>query len=234
MIVNMTGAGGAFSATLAVTTDAGAAVSATCAGNGKTYSGTAGEDGICMLNIRASGTYTVTATLNGVSETGRIAIADRGESHAMDLYIGMYLYRHGDERQSLTGGWINHDSGANGSFTKGEDAMTIYSGAYSHNIRPAKMIDLTGVTALRWLLTTHTAWAYIGVTKKTSDYFNAGTISANWTSSPSKQVNPGDANEVLLDVSSLTGSYYVVLASRKYTTEGATDVIFSELECIRE
>jgi hypothetical protein len=54
-----------FSATLKITTDAGAIV--TASSTDRTYTGIAGADKTITFNIGASGTYTINATLNGES-----------------------------------------------------------------------------------------------------------------------------------------------------------------------
>lgn len=72
-----------FSATLKVTSDSGATVTAT---NGtKTFSGTVPTSGVCSLTITASGTYTVTATKSGeTTDPVSVAITTSGQTYSVE------------------------------------------------------------------------------------------------------------------------------------------------------
>lgn len=71
-----------FSATLKVTSDSGAVVTAT---NGtKTFSGTVPTSGVLSLTITASGTYTVTATKSGeTTDPVSVAITTSGQTYSV-------------------------------------------------------------------------------------------------------------------------------------------------------
>lgn len=71
-----------FSATLKVTSDSGATVTAT---NGtKTFSGTVPSSGVLSLTITASGTYTVTATKSGeTTDSVSVAITTSGQTYSV-------------------------------------------------------------------------------------------------------------------------------------------------------
>lgn len=72
-----------FSATLKVTSDPGAVVTAT---NGtKTFSGTVPTSGVLSLTITASGTYTVTATKSGeTTDPVSVAITTSGQTYSVE------------------------------------------------------------------------------------------------------------------------------------------------------
>lgn len=72
-----------FSATLKVTSDSGAVVTAT---NGtKTFSGTVPSSGVLSLTITASGTYTVTATKSGeTTDPVSVAITTSGQTYFVE------------------------------------------------------------------------------------------------------------------------------------------------------
>lgn len=72
-----------FSATLKVTADSGATVTAT---NGtKTFSGTVPSSGVLSLTITASGTYTVTATKSGeTTDPVSVAITTSGQTYSVE------------------------------------------------------------------------------------------------------------------------------------------------------
>lgn len=72
-----------FSATLKVTSDSGAVVTAT---NGtKTFSGTVPSSGVLSLTITAAGTYTVTATKSGeTTDPVSVAITTSGQTYSVE------------------------------------------------------------------------------------------------------------------------------------------------------
>lgn len=72
-----------FSATLEVTSDSGASVTAT---NGtKTFTGTVPSSGVLSLTITASGTYTVTATKSGeTTDPVSVAITTSGQTYSVE------------------------------------------------------------------------------------------------------------------------------------------------------
>lgn len=75
-----------FSATLKVTSDSGAVVTAT---NGtKTFSGTVPSSGVLSLTITASGTYTVTATKSGeTTDPVSVAITTSGQTYSVECLL---------------------------------------------------------------------------------------------------------------------------------------------------
>lgn len=82
-----------FSATLKVTSDPGAVVTAT---NGtKTFSGTVPTSGVLSLTITASGTYTVTATKSGeTTDPVSVAITTSGQTYSVEcLFFNSVLFK---------------------------------------------------------------------------------------------------------------------------------------------
>lgn len=70
-----------FDATLTVTAESGAAVTATSAS--RSYTGTAGSGGTCVLSIKTAGTYSIVATKNGASSSqATAAISASGSFYA--------------------------------------------------------------------------------------------------------------------------------------------------------
>lgn len=72
-----------FAATLIVTAPVGSTITAVNGDN--QYTGTIGETGSVSITVYVSGTYTVTATLDGESTTGTVEIAENGESYNIAL-----------------------------------------------------------------------------------------------------------------------------------------------------
>jgi len=226
MIINMVGGSGggfgSFAATLNVTTSAGATVSATSTSSGKTFSGTAGINGVCSLAIKAPGTYAITATLDGAIATGSIVVADNGYTYNLTvLFWNGELYDAGNEFPELTGGWITHTMDTGGSsVTKQASSILIDKVQWYGNIRTANMVDISDASAIRATFTNldKTYNRLMGVTKNANEYFNSrlnvSSQNGSWTSGNCTQLenNQVDA-QMTLDVSTLTGSYYIVIAA---------------------
>lgn len=223
--------GSRFSALLTVTTDPGATVTATSASSGKTYTGIADENGLCVLKIRAAGTYTITMTLNGVSVVKTVVVADTDTNYTESGYQAPYLYEYGDEHEDVTGGWIPWKAGTlNTHIFKEEEGIRFYSTG-SANIAPLNRIDLTDYTSITAEVTdSNTRWFCLGATQDDADYFNSGTWSGNWPTTTPHTIldNPGAGDPtnsftISLDVSACSGLWRIVLASRGYNSElGAT------------
>lgn len=222
MIINMTGAGGAFSATLTITTNAGATITATCPSNGKTYTGTADENGLCVINIRAPGTYTITMTLNGETRTQTIVVSDTGENYIIERFQSLYLYNAGDTCDSVTGGYSNTVENY-GKCTFGSAYITldavsnsVYSASAS--IRTKNKINVTLYDELVFTLsTTQTgnklmtfSWGIAGV----------ATGSIKTTSEKSQRI---------VDISNVTGEYYVFATASGYYEQSYGKMTINEI-----
>lgn len=89
------GGGSQFSATLQVTTDPNAVITAVNLA-GDTFIGTADNTGSLVLNITEPGTYTVTET--GVAKTATVVVADYGVAYSAQVYAFNGTIIEGGER----------------------------------------------------------------------------------------------------------------------------------------
>lgn len=121
------GGGSQFSATLEVTTDPNAEITAVNLA-GDTFSGTANASGLLTLNISKSGTYTVTETGGGV-ET--IVIADNGATYqlAVNAFDGHII----TEGVVVVGGGMSAEGYQTGTLTPLAPTITENATAYAHN-----------------------------------------------------------------------------------------------------
>lgn len=151
-------------------------------------------------------------------------IGDKWCSKSAELYDGtdwiqfsseiVYLYNHGDECTDVTGGWTGYaykssTAGSNATkptVTKGDETITFALSSTSDNYRMGSLwieesIDLTKYGKLYLDVKSFTPSnnvAYIGVTdKKQNGFTKIANVSFN------------SAGLVALDISSLTGEYYV-------------------------
>ena len=106
------------------------------------------------------------------------------------------LFNDGDQYEAVTGGWAN----ASGNTL----AASFYSNtSFSEPVRTEKMVDLTDFDTLYVTYTGVTKSAHFGVTK-TKDL----TLASQYAAS-----KPASVGTVALDVSGLTGEYYVTLVA---------------------
>ena len=137
-----------------------------------------------------------------------------------------YLYTHGDACVDITGGWEKLPYGGNGAgstrkaptLTMGDDGMTIsLTSSYIGSVWTVNPIDLSNCNTLTMHVseaTNTSARAVFGVIDiKKNNY--------TWVAN----VYAFDVGEYMVDVSELTGSYYVVISIAAATKSITTDEI---------
>lgn len=62
--------------------------------------------GSCALEISKAGLWTVECTDGTYTATKEIDIHTIGQTETVELYYGTYLFRNGDSRDDITGGWV--------------------------------------------------------------------------------------------------------------------------------
>lgn len=135
----------------------------------------------------------------------------------------VYLYEPGNTHHEITGGWNNWFS-SGGSFTIGSTSLNFnYSqsdGGTGTALATKNKIDLTGFAELSMkvsnLSTSNNGTLVFGITRQTyasNHDLSNGFVSALWG------VSEGSNS---LDVSSLTGEYYIVLLVKASYTAGKT------------
>lgn len=114
-----------------------------------------------------------------------------------------YLYNNGNQNTNLTGGWafINNPTYPNGSGSFGESTITLNSNGGAPSAITQKMIDLTDVdTVVVNLLDVRNMVSFFATKNYVSDTGGSATC-----------VNIYKPGVLRLDVSSLTGSYYIAV-----------------------
>lgn len=101
-----------FSATIAVTYPAGSALTCTDGTTTLTASTTTGSYTFVVPN---SGTWTVKAVSGSNSASQSVSITSSGQSESVTLSYRTYLFKNGDQCNSLTGGWTGEGGYAWGS-----------------------------------------------------------------------------------------------------------------------
>lgn len=124
-----------------------------------------------------------------------------------DFYV--FLYNKGDFCESVTGGWesksgkISLDTAKAPAITKNEDSVTISITGYGEGYyRPANKIDLTNVSKLVW--DADVTVSYKVRLRVFASSLTTEAAELSYSSTPSKSIHE-------LDVSSLSGEYYVAI-----------------------
>ena len=215
------GGGGKLTTVIAVAYPAGSI----CTCGGKKAKDTSGY---ALFNVKP-GTYTVESHTsdNRQSKSTSVTVADSDKGKAIDVTLEyeLMLYNAGDQCTYVTGGWkksYNQHGGSTGSGTVsfGASSATITPASYtSTSMATVNKINLANVKTLKVTLDRYddnSAAVIVHSSKQNPDLnYDAGdytvykSIPSGGTSSTSKY-----SGTVSLDVSSLSGSYYIVIGSR--------------------
>lgn len=190
--------------------------------------------------VTATGTYTVTATAtdgSGNTKSGNVSITTSGQSKSVTLSYSLYLYNKGDLCSAVTGGWNSNKWSTTwysqtGTMTKNADSITLSgygAGAADGQVRQAveaitqNKINLSGYSTL-----------FIKVLSSPSSSTAADallSVKDSYATSPSSSVKlqlAGAGTGLLsLDVSAITGSYYVSVSLGAGT--GTQTITFDEV-----
>ena len=201
----------AFSARINVVYPAGS--TCTISNGTKTYTAPS-TGGYWECDVDSAGTWTVTATNGPQSASQSVSITASGQTAGVTLSYTLYLYKAGDWREAVTGGWTAYAKSA----TSGDGQASMPAVTYnSDNVvvsvqsqygYPAgmyctnKKVDLTKYSTLKLDglcsvdRTYITVWSAIG--NYTHDNIVAGV-----------QFTNRSRGTVTLDISSLSGEFYV-------------------------
>ena len=204
--------GGKLFAVIAVTYPAGS--TCTCANGTKIYTAK-DTSGQWIFRIPSAGTWTVTATDGTNTKTQEVNITAEQQAEKVTLaYWSGELYDAGNQYTDITGGWIRHGTG--GTVTFNDDNIYLEdASAYVHAaVDTTNAVDLTDYATLKVTATTaDKRWMLGKVILYTKDTAGKETIaaSASLDSSSTETVTS-------LDVSALSGAYYVRIESAGYNS----------------
>ena len=152
--------------------------------------------------VGATGTYTVTATAtdgSGKSKSQSVEITSDGQSKSVTLSYEVYYYNSGDQCTSVTGGW---NVTGDGTLTKSTEYMQYKSNFSETYLSTANMVDLTEISTI----TFDVEWVG-SLPPSTRQHLG---ISKNKTSPvASIHLNATSRTQYALDVSSISGNYYI-------------------------
>ena len=194
-----------FSATINITYPAGS--TCTCS-DGTTTLSAPDTSGTWVCTVPNAGKWTVTSTDGDKSKSGDALITTDGQTESVTLLYITYLFKDGETYDSLTGGW-------QGTIDSEKKAIRLDAAAGKTNsVWTKSKVDLTNFSTVSARTNSN---AYIG--------FNIIIASAINTSGQVATASlNGTETELSLDISSITGEYFVWLSG--YSEKGSTRYVY--------
>lgn len=197
-----------FSATINVTCPSGSTL--TCTDGTTTLTATT-TTGSYAFTVPNTGTWTVKAVSGSNTASKSVSITTDGQSASVTLSYTTYYYNKGDQCTSVTGGWSAGTASSGytaGSPTIGSDSITcVSSGAYVvTSAATVNKVDLSNISKLTIVSPSGSSAdnGYYG-------YFYVSTSRDAVAAAAASVMIPKGGSTVTLDVSGLSGSYYLML-----------------------
>lgn len=197
-----------FAATITVTYPKGSTCTCT---DGKTTLTAPDTTGKCTFTVPNSGTWKVACTNDTQTKSSEVSITKNGQSASVTLAYITYFFKNGDKCTAVTGGWSAGT--ASDGFTAGDPSIgsakiTCYSSGAS--------IVTTAVTNNKVDLTNISKLTIVSPSGSTANngyygYFCVRSSRNGVGNSVTQVLIPKGAATVTLDVSGLSGSYYLML-----------------------
>lgn len=198
-----------FAATINITYPAGS--TCTCS-DGTTTLSAPDTSGTWVCTVPNAGTWTVSSTDGDTSKSADVVITTDGQTESVTLLYITYLFKNGETYDSLTGGW-------QGTIDAGKKVIWLNATAGKTNSAyPKSKIDLTNYDTVSAVVDENVS-AYGAFSLYITGALGQSAVA-------SATLGAGTATRVDLDVSSVTGSYYVVVSlySEKGCSARVTEV----------
>lgn len=194
-----------FAATINITYPAGS--TCTCS-DGTTTLSAPDTSGTWVCTVPNAGTWTVSSTDGDTSKSADVVITTDGQTESVTLLYITYLFKDGETYDSLTGGW-------QGTVDAEKQALLLAPAAGKAAMAYTKSkVDLTNFSTVSARTNSN---AFIGFSIIIASAINTSgqvaTASLN-----------GTETELSLDISSITGEYFVWLSA--YSEKGSTRYVY--------
>lgn len=221
-------ASGDIYAIIAVTYPAGS--TCTCS-DGTTTLTARDTSGKALFNVPSAGTWTVSCTDGSSTVSKSVTITATGQVESVKLSYDLILYDSGEEYSDITGGWSGfacYSGTSKGTFTKNSSSIYIKSngskGAQSIAAAPANKIDITNISTLKVNVTS------FNVQSEYRSYFLlSSSRDTSSVSNAAASIEIKGTGEIALDVSSLSGSYYVIVYTRAVDGANTYELTFNRV-----
>lgn len=200
----------------------------TCAKDGKTYPAKWNETTQHWeIGGLPLGTFIVTATRGTYTITETVLI-DIAGVYEIEMIFSLYLYKMGDQCEDITGGWsAGWSYGGGGSISMNSDHFTVRA-SYGQNAKGCETnqkvsiedysvlkAEIIPVNCTDGTTAPNELWLYAIDTRGTWDQINMCVKAShvNQSDAAYKNLPLGETAIIIYDISTLTGSKYVGLAS---------------------
>lgn len=194
-----------FTATINITYPAGS--TCTCS-DGTTTLSAPDTSGTWACIVPNAGTWTVSSTDGDKSKSADVVITTNGQTESVTLLYITYLFKDGETYDSLTGGW-------QGTIDSEKKAIRLDAAAEKTNIVWTKSkVDLTNFSTVSARTNSNASIGFnIIIASAINTSGQVATASLN-----------GAETELSLDISSITGEYFVWLSA--YSEKGSTRYVY--------
>lgn len=194
-----------FKATIKVTYPSGSTCTAT---NGNTKLTAPNTSGTWTCVVPNTGKWTIKSVKGSQSASKTVSITTEGQSASVKISYTYYIFN-GGNNVDYTGGWTG-----SGSYTG--DVLSVSNGSDSgwiqnRNIASAVKIDMAPYSVLHFAVSTYNDSSKFGLSTNTTD----GDYST-------VQETVSSVKEYAIDISGLTGSYYVKMGSTGKQASGSS------------
>lgn len=204
--------GGKLFAVIAVTYPAGS--TCTCANGTKIYTAK-DTSGQWIFRIPSAGAWTVTATDGTNTKSQEVSITAEQQAEKITLaYWNGELYDAGNQYTDVTGGWVRHGTGGTVTFNDDNIYLETLQDYSFGTVDTTNAVDLTDFATLKVTASATNRSYMLGkviVYTKNTEGKETIAASASLDSSATETVTS-------LDVSALSGAYYVRIQSAGYNT----------------
>ena len=187
--------------------------------------------GKALFNVPSAGTWTGSCSDGSSTVSKSVTITATGQVESVKLSYDLILYDSGDEYTDITGGWSGfacYSGTSKGTFTKNSSSIYIKSngskGAQSIAAAPANKIDITDISTLKVNVTS------FNVQSESRAYFllSSSRDTSSVSNSVASKVIKG-TGEIALEISGLSGSYYVIVYTRAVDGAGTYELTFDRV-----
>lgn len=194
-----------FAATINITYPSGS--TCTCS-DGTTTLSAPDTSGTWVCTVPNAGKWTVTSTDGDKSKSGDALITTDGQTESVTLLYITYLFKDGETYDSLTGGW-------QGTIDSEKKAIRLDAAAGKTNsVWTKSKVDLTNFSTVSARTNSNASIGFnIIIASAINTSGQVATASLN-----------GTETELSLDISSITGEYFVWLSA--YSEKGSTRYVY--------
>lgn len=217
-----------FSATINITYPAGS--TCTCI-NGSTTLTAPNTSGTWACTVPNAGTWTVSCTDGTKSKSVDVEITADGQSKSVHLKYVLHLYNNGDQCSTITGGWTAKNYGSGGGSASLQDAEISATATISgNNLRRVGYITSQKVDLTKYTKIYYSGYAKNAGDDETHDYgaflevFRTNTYSDDSEKVALMEVKSAGNYGEYLDVSALSGSFYIYVGAFAWQTVSSGSV----------